>query len=407
MAGDKKRLIKKVELRDFKLNALLDITKAINSNADTSTLLSLYEKVLREDLGINKLLLFKKEESWKCILQVGVEGDVFEIADEEFFNDNSNAGLQLTQKEESQSFDMIVPVYQDDKPIAQLLAGDKEEQRGMSPVVKHMRFLQTITSIVVVAIENKKLLLDSIRQERMKKELELAAELQALLVPGELPKNEIFDVSAVYMPHQQVGGDYYDFIELDDDRSIICMADVSGKGVSAAFLMANFQAYLRAIYTHADMSLEEVIRELNTRVMDSAMGEKYITFFIACYQKSTRKLEYINCGHNPPILLNDNQTHLLSLGSIGLGMFDEIPTLSKGEMVLETESFLVCYTDGLVELENTELAEYGVERLEILMMNFKEKTMAELNELILNEIDEYRGDMPYVDDTAILSCRFF
>lgn len=407
MSESNKRLEKKVQLRDFKLNTLLEITKAINSNADTNALLALYEKVLREDLGINKLLLFKREKSWQCILQVGVAGDVFEIADEGFFDDTSNAGLKITRKENSQSFDMVIPVYQDEQPIAYLLAGDKEEQRGMSPVVKHMRFLQTITSIVVVAIENKKLVLDSIQQERMNKELELAAELQALLVPGELPKNEIFDVSAVYMPHQQVGGDYYDFIQLDEDRSIICMADVSGKGVSAAFLMANFQAYLRAIYSYADMGLEEVIRQLNTRVMDSAMGEKYITFFVASYRQSTRHMEYINCGHNPPIVLSAGQTQLLTNGSIGLGMFDEIPSIKKGELTLEKDAMIVCYTDGLVELENREMAEYGVERLERLMVNFKGQSMAELNELILDEIDAYRGDMPYVDDTAILSCRFY
>lgn len=407
MAEKKNRLEKKLKLRDFKLNALLELTKAINANASTEDLLGHYENILREDLGINKLLLFTREDSWKCILQVGVEGDVFEVADEKFFNDNSNAGLKLTQKEERQSFDMVIPVYQDEKLIAQLLAGDKEERQGMSPVVKHMRFLQTITSIVVVAIENRKLLLDSIRQERMKKELELAAEMQALLVPAELPKNDKYDVSAVYMPHQQVGGDYYDFLELDENRSVICMADVSGKGVSAAFLMANFQAYLRAIYTHADMPLEEVIKELNTRVMESAMGEKYITFFAACYDRTNHKLEYVNCGHNPPLLLNDGETSLLTRGSIGLGMFEEIPSISLGQCDLRPGAVIVCYTDGLVELENKDLAEYGVERLESLLAKVGDKAMSDLNQEILTEIDNYRGDMPYVDDTAILSCRFY
>jgi sigma-B regulation protein RsbU (phosphoserine phosphatase) len=270
-----------------------------------------------------------------------------------------------------------------------------------------MHFIQTLTNVIVVAIRNRQLAKESLRQEGMKKELELAAEMQAILVPHSLPKNKDLELAAVYRPHHQVGGDYYDFMDLGDGRFMMCMGDVSGKGVSAAFLMANFQAYLRAIFTYKNLELKEVIHELNTRVMHSAMGEKYITFFIAVYDKNTRLLEYVNCGHNPPVVcFADGSTELLGLGSIGLGMFDVIPSVQKGILHLEPESMVICYTDGLVELENEEKEEYGVERLRRIVSAHSKDSISELNEFIIETVNAYRGSMPFVDDTALLSCRF-
>jgi sigma-B regulation protein RsbU (phosphoserine phosphatase) len=186
------------------------------------------------------------------------------------------------------------------------------------------------------------------------------------------------------------------------------MADVSGKGVSAAFLMANFQAYLRSIFAYRNGDLKDIVVELNDRVMHSAMGEKYITLFLATYHKKTRVLRYINCGHNPPIIADENgYTQLLKLGSIGLGMFEELPKVAMGEVLLPKNSLVVCYTDGLVETENNLEDEFGMDRLEkVILENFAEN-ISTLNRNIVADVNEYRGDMPFTDDLAILSCRFF
>jgi sigma-B regulation protein RsbU (phosphoserine phosphatase) len=299
-------------------------------------------------------------------------------------------------------------VLQNDQPIAYLLVGDQDEQeKRMSPVIKHMKFIQTLTNVLVVAIQNRKLQEESLRQERVKKELELAAEMQAILLPHHLPKNQFYDVSAFYKAHQQVGGDYYDFLSLNEDEVMLCMADVSGKGVSAAFLMANFQAYLRSIFLYRSGDLVEIVRELNERVMDAAMGEKYITLFLAVYHRSSRMLNYVNCGHNPPILADRNgYTQVLKHGTIGLGMFETLPKIMEGELKLEPESVLVCFTDGLVEAENDKNEDYGTERLEKLVLSYFKDSMSDLNDIILQSLNEFKGDSPYNDDVAILSSRF-
>jgi sigma-B regulation protein RsbU (phosphoserine phosphatase) len=402
------RTQERLKIKDFKLNALLDITKAINANLPVQGLLQQYEIVLRENLGIEKLTLFTKDGTWKSVLHFGFDASVLpEFQDETFFQKKNEVTLNAGPKNES--FDLNIPVLQDDLPIAYVLVGDIGEQIiGMSPAIKHIRFIETLTNVLVVAIQNRKLQEASLAQERTRKELELAAEMQNILLPTSLPKNEYYEVSAVYRAHQQVGGDYYDFLELNEDESMFCMADVSGKGVSAAFLMANFQAYLRAIFAYKKTNLKEMVIELNDRVMNSAMGEKYITLFLATYNRKTRLLQYINCGHNPPVLADSRgYTQVLKHGTIGLGMFEELPKLSMGELILEKDSWIVCFTDGLVETENSSNEEFGTERLENLVLaNFK-LSPAELNHLLLNQCIEFKGEMPFVDDLAILSCRIF
>ncbi len=402
-----KRLTEKIKQRDFKLNALLDITTAINENRNVDRLLEQYEKVLRDQLSIEKLILFTREDKWKCILKYGVnEGEIHDIDDDSFFNKRSE--ITLTTGHSEEAFDLPIPILQNDQPIAYLLVGDQNEQeKRISSVIKHMKFIQTLTNVLVVAIQNRKLQEESLRQERVKKELELAAEMQAILLPHHLPKNNSYDVSAFYKAHQQVGGDYYDFLELNDDEVMLCMADVSGKGVSAAFLMANFQAYLRSIFLYRNGDLVEIVRELNERVMEAAMGEKYITLFLAVYRKSARSLNYVNCGHNPPILADRNgYTQVLKHGTIGLGMFESLPKILEGEVKLEPGSVLVCFTDGLVEAENDKNEEYGTERLEKLVLSYFKDGMSDLNDTILQSLNEFKGEAPYNDDVAILSSRF-
>lgn len=402
------RLEQKLRQRDFKLNALLEITKAINANLPIEGLLSEYERVLRSELSIEKLILYTKaDQQWTCLLEYGIEDGLTKtIADESFFKTKE---ISFSEGRRSESFDLIIPIRQNDQPIAYLLVGDATEQElKISPVIKHMRFIETLTNVLVVAIENRKMTQERLRQERVKKELELAAEMQAILLPQSLPKTNEYEVSAVYKAHQQVGGDYYDFLELNKDEVMFCMADVSGKGVSAAFLMANFQAYLRSIFAYRNGDLKDIVVELNDRVMHSAMGEKYITLFLATYHKPSRVLRYINCGHNPPIIADENgYTQLLKLGSIGLGMFEELPKVAMGEVLLPKNSLVVCYTDGLVETENNLEDEFGMDRLEkVILENFGEN-ISTLNRNIVADVNEYRGDMPFTDDLAILSCRFF
>ncbi len=256
----------------------------------------------------------------------------------------------------------------------------------------------------MVAIENKKLAKETIRQTAMKKELELASEMQSMLFPSVLPNDAKLDVAAFYLPHQQVGGDYYDFIWLNENECAFCVADISGKGVAAALLMSNFQANLRILLTQTN-SLTELIKELNVRVMASAKGEKFITFFIAKYNIVTRTLRYINAAHNPPLIASNNSISTLKIGCTGLGMFDEITKIKEGIVNITPNTTIVCYTDGLTELENDNSEDFGMDALIQIIRDNPQLDMKELNKLIMETIITYKQSKPYIDDIALFSLR--
>ncbi|MFY7944546.1 MAG: PP2C family protein-serine/threonine phosphatase, partial [Crocinitomicaceae bacterium] len=225
--------------------------------------------------------------------------------------------------------------------------------------------------------------------------------------PSELPSNRKMDLSAKYVPRHAIGGDYYDFIPLGDDEYMICIADVSGKGISAALLMANFQATIRTLFKYQRFELPFLLEELNSKVIKSTKGEKFITFFIAHYNAFTRKMRYVNAGHNHPILLNGRKVTLLKDGCIGLGMLDELPYVNVGKLELKPNTTFVLYTDGVVELENDEGEQFGSERLIKNIQAYSPLKMEDMNNIIFSKLDDWRGDLNFVDDTAIFSCKFF
>lgn len=398
-----------IKLKDFKLNSLLEITTAINSNQDVATLTKLFSFIVQEQLGIDRFLLFNKRESWNCLLRVGYKGKVKDI---EIERDLSRF-KEITVIESSKSkilsgFDVVVPVYHKDDPLAYLLVkaplhGKKDYKNRMD----YMSFIQTLTNIIVVAIENKRMAKLNVGQERFKKDLEIASAMQKLLFPEDLPSNNKMDISAKYKPRHEVGGDYYDFISLGDDEYIICIADVSGKGVSAAMLMANFQATIRTLFQYQRFDMKTLMEELNKTVMSNAKGEKFITFFLAHYDSITRRLSYVNAGHNHPFITNGKIVEDLDQGCIGLGMLDDLPFINVGEKDLSPNTTIVLYTDGVVELENENKELFGTDRLVKLVHNYYPLKMDDMNSLIFSKLDEWKGPLDLVDDTAIFSCRFF
>ena len=269
--------------KKLQLHWLLQITKAINYNFSTKQLLDVYEHVLHTQLKVEKLALLIHEHKWECALLYGTD-----------------------------NFDSILPEYQKEQILAYALVGGTTG----SVIPKRnelLPFIHTITNLIVVAMENNHIANEKIRQAGIRKELELAAQMQTMLFPTTLPSTGDYVMHATYLPHQEVGGDYYDYIPLNDHEFVFCMADVSGKGIPAALLMSNFQANLHA-HSHLMHNLPELITLLNAKVFKSAKGEKFITFFIGRYNVKTKELHYVNAGHNPPFLIHDKVVYMLNEG---------------------------------------------------------------------------------------------
>jgi phosphoserine phosphatase RsbU/P len=401
-----KNIKKRLQLGKLKLDTLLEITKGINNNLSKKELTEIYKHVLIKELNIGKLVLYSNSgEKWTQEICIGtecktinVETDLLGLDEITVLNNSDNKNLV--------DFDVIVPVFHKSKPLAYLLLGDFDgEKIEVSPIIKHLTFIQTITNVIIVAIENKRLFKDNLAQIAIKKEIELASEMQAMLFPNKLPNDNKLDVAAKYIPHHLIGGDYYDFIQLNSDEIAFCIADVSGKGVPAALLMSNFQASLRALIKRTT-SLTELATELNYNILNNAKREKFITAFIGKYNCVTRNLQFINAGHNPPVLLVGHQTKQLIEGCTILGMFDNLPSITEKNIIIPIDSKLICYTDGVTEQVNSDTQEFGIERLEQLLLKSKDQSITNTIQLVITELDGYRKTIDCSDDIALLGLHF-
>jgi len=400
--------IKRRRPREFKLNTLLEITKAINQNLPDRKLYVLFSDILENDLKIGKAIMFMKRDGrWVKVLEYGATEDEQNTDVEQRLNHVDDITVVTMEGiNDTTSFDVVIPVFNDSKVIAYLLMGDHDEQeRKASPIIKHLPFVQTLANITAVAVENQRLIRAGLERERMNRELEMAREMQSMLFPKMLPDDHVIQIAAEYLPHQQVGGDYYDIIQ-NGDEVFICLADVSGKGISAAILMANFQANLRAI-VNFESDMRVIIEELNDRVWNSAAGEKFITMFLARYNVKTKVLDYVNAAHPAPLLLQDNHEFHLQEGCVGLGMFDEMPFINQGEIRIKPNSTLMCFTDGISELEDADGRIFGEEALFSIMKQNTKEPVDVLGRQVIEALNDFAGWDRFHDDIALVTCRFF
>jgi sigma-B regulation protein RsbU (phosphoserine phosphatase) len=394
------------DIQTLKLNALLEITKAINNNISTSQLLDLYQDILENRLEVGKLVLFSFDQDWKCVLNYGNDEQFNHlIFEEELLEIKEIGSITFNKGELSKSFEIVIPVFHKNVPLAYVLLGDVNQHKlELSAAIKHLPFVQTLTNVIVVSIENKKLYKENIHQAQIKKELELAQSMQQMLFPKGLPNTNAFQVAATYQPHQEVGGDYYDFLELNNHEYIFCIADVSGKGIAAALLMSNIQATLHSLinYTH---NLKDIVLELNKGVRKNANSEKFLSIFIAKINTKSQQFTYINAGHNSPILFYQNKCSELSKGCALLGINETLPLIEVGTFDYTTEFTVVCYTDGLTDTENIQNENVTIEALENLIEANSHLSPEELNKAILSYAEEFKGDNEFPDDIAVLTLK--
>jgi sigma-B regulation protein RsbU (phosphoserine phosphatase) len=305
--------------------------------------------------------------------------------------------------QEFKEFDFVIPVFHKDKVLAYVFVTEMRKN-GQEHTID-TTFVQTLTNIIVVAIENKKLARRQLAQEALNKELEIAQQVQTMLFPKKMPNTDVLQVKAYYFPHHSIGGDYYDFIEIDKDKFLLCIADVSGKGVPAALLMSNFQASLR-IMARRTTNLEDIVRELNYVIYQNSGGGSFITFFCGLYERDTQRFSYINAGHNPPFFCDENEDiQLLEKGTTVLGVFHPLPFLDK-VIIEKVQSFLLMtYTDGVVETRNDEDEEFGQDRLMEFFEANKHTSPDELHNKLVSLIDDFRVGNQYADDVTLFSCR--
>jgi sigma-B regulation protein RsbU (phosphoserine phosphatase) len=262
--------------------------------------------------------------------------------------------------------------------------------------------LKAIARQVNAAIENDFLLQESLIKERIEGELNVAASIQQRVIPRELPVIPGFDVAGINIPSREVGGDYYDCIDLGDDKFALVMADVAGKGIAASLLVNTLNASLYA-YLDNKTPLPEMADKLNKIIYNASPPDKFITYFITILNAKTGELDIVNAGHNPILLLRANGTmQKIEAGGVGLGMFDFGIPYTGEERILEKEERLFLFTDGIPEAMNEEEEEYSDERMEEFFMKNKTNTAQEFVDKIVKDVKSFTGNAEQSDDITVL-----
>lgn len=398
------KLEKDLSLKQLQIKSLLTITQAINDNVSSDGLFNMYKSFLSWEMAIEKMALFIiDDDGWACTSDINFNKNKTEKIIPLIINHKRLHTVKDNDPDVLRQFDIVIPVFHKNEPIAYSLIGGIKDKDDL---YNKIQFITTITNIIAVAIENKHLFKKQLQQERFRREMELASEVQKMLIPEVMPKEEHYALSQIYKPHYNVGGDYLDYIRFDKDKFAFCIADVSGKGVAAALLMANFQAMIQSlIFQYRD--LETFVFALNQAVYRITKSDKFITFFVAEIDTKNKTITYINAGHYPPVLFMNGKIKRLRSGCTVIGAFDKLPEIKEEKLKLEDNALVLSFTDGLAELRNENGDYYDDDKIEFFVKNNAHYSPDEFNEELLKEIDTFRGEQSYDDDIAILTCKIY
>ncbi len=274
---------------------------------------------------------------------------------------------------------------------------------GFEPDEK--KSIEAFADYAAVALENAKLIEESIEKERLKSELNVAREIQYKILPSQTPCSSELEVSALFIPAFEVGGDYYDFFELDDNKLGFVIADVSGKGISAAFIMAEVKGVFESL-SKLVHSPGELLTKANRILSNSLEKKSFVTAVYGIINKQNGHLIFARAGHMPVYHCSDKTAMPMLPGGIGLGLdasesFDV--NIKEREVYLRENDVIVLFTDGITEAMNTKMEEFGSERLEKILTADDFTGTEELKQNIIDKISSFaQGNSQHDDITLVL-----
>ena len=285
--------------------------------------------------------------------------------------------------------------------------GPKRSEEPYTP--SDLRLLESVATQTGLALEignlARSLANEATQRERIHREIEVAREVQERLFPQEFPVIDGVSLAGHCRPQQGVGGDYYDSFLLDDGRMGLAIGDVSGKGISAALLMASLRASLRGMTLDAPQDLSAMMEKVNRLVYEASATNRYATFFFATYDMQTRELIYVNAGHNAPFLIRPNggtsQVERLEAGGPVIGLLP-FAKYEEQRCVLHPGDLLLTYTDGISEAMTEHEEEWGEDRMLAAAATLPVGSAQEVLNHLFAEADQFTGNAPQFDDMTLL-----
>jgi hypothetical protein len=293
----------------------------------------------------------------------------------------------------------VLPLRTKDDVVGVLLLGPRKDREPYTPAERQV--LGSSGDVFGLMLENARLADRAVEHEKVRRDLAMAAEVQRRLLPPQAPRSVAATFAGLTLPARTIGGDYYDFLDLGDGRVGVAVADVSGKGISAALVMSVVQASLRVISSQNDLPLSQLAAQMNRFLHQSTGASHYATFFYAQLDERGRRLRYVNAGHNPPLLVRGADVTELHAGGTVLGLFPEIEC-QEAALDLRPGDLLVAFTDGVTEARSPSGEEFGEARLEELLRAAAGLSAGEVLERLAAAMREWIGGAEQHDDLTVV-----
>ncbi len=322
--------------------------------------------------------------------------------------DDGNSWVHGTSAKEQEALrflnaQVLLPLSGRDSLLGVMALGPKQSEEPYSP--SDLRLLQSVATQTGLAMENSQLFAtlasEAVKRERIGRELEIAREVQERFFPQKFPVIEGLDCAGKCRPALGVGGDYYDFLDLPGGLLGIAIGDVSGKGISAALLMASLRSSLRGQTIGGTTELAGLMANMNILVYEASTSSRYATFFYAQYDPAMRRLDYVNAGHNAPLILRGNELLQLDEGGPVVGLLPN-PIYCQASMQLLPGDTFIGFTDGVSEAMNADDEEWSEEAMIEAARKFEGLGARELIDAIIAEADRFAAGAEQHDDMTLL-----
>jgi sigma-B regulation protein RsbU (phosphoserine phosphatase) len=402
------------------LSLLFEATRLLNSTLDLAELLELILKIARSEVKAERGTVFlvdgKREEIWSIAAsgldhqeiripfgkgiagRVAVSGEMVNTEDAytlEYFDPGFDQRLNYRTKSL-----LSMPIKHHSGEIVGVLQLLNAQSGKFT--VDDVGFLNKLSGHMAMALENAQMHRDTMEKQRMERELSLARSIQHRLLPEAPPIVPGYDIAVLSDFCFDVAADYYDFINLGPQSLLLVSAEVEGKGVSSALIMANLQATLRALVMHLH-SLEVLAFSLNEMLYTYTKAGKHLSVFLGLIDTRRNILQYVNAGHVPPILVRGKtgEVKLLEEGGTVIGLFPQVD-YTRGSVKLEKDDVFVCSTDGILQISDDEKHQYGARRLTDFVRRHRERTAQGIADAVLAEVSAYSTASMNDDDKVLI-----
>ncbi|MDX2130245.1 MAG: SpoIIE family protein phosphatase [Chloroherpetonaceae bacterium] len=402
------RVNRSLDLSVQKLKTLFEQAKNYSPNMPREELLKMLFNAVSGQMMIRGMVALREEDG-NLVVELTRGGLSIEHIPKSELQSLLNLSLpEKLSKEKypelvNAGFVIAIPMRGSTKNLGVILSSGKFSDQSFSD--SDLDFLFLAVSQAATTIEQSRLFAEALEKEVIEKELQVAREIQAMLLPKELPKFRGVEIAAVNIPSLQVGGDYYDIIKLDDRHIFIGIADVTGKGTPAALLMANLQASIKAYmqpFQVKSFDLAGTIANINNIIYENTPADKFITFFGGILDLETRIFHSVNAGHNPPyVITQQGEVKSLTAGGVILGVVPKI-TYESQKTKLERSEVLFLYTDGITEAENASKELFEPTRLLELLKATRDETALSILNRVIDAVRAFQPPGKQIDDiTAI------